>query len=306
METASSDKCCHTGNPVWPEAGGDDMKIGFIGAGRAGCSLGKYFALHSRQAGLCVTGYYSLIEEEARWAAAFTDSAFMERAEDVAAVSDAIILSTPDGAVRTVWESLDKEKIQGRIICHLSGSLSSDVFSGIENFGAYPVSIHPMFAFSDKESVYQQLHHVCFTLEGHPYAVAKWQNVFAALGNEVCVIQKEIKKKYHAAASFLSNNVLAVLSAGYELLEDCGFTPEQARRFSSMLVRNNIDQAIERGCVEALTGPVERGDADTVRGHLSVLDEEQKMLYKACGRRLLALAGEKNPERDYEQIRQEL
>ena len=55
------------------------MKIGFVGAGRAGCSLGKYFTTKAVQADVTVTGYNSIVEEEARWAAKFTGSSVFER-----------------------------------------------------------------------------------------------------------------------------------------------------------------------------------------------------------------------------------
>ena len=275
------------------------MKIGFIGAGKAGCSLGKYFTSKADQADLQVTGYYSLIEEEARWASAFTDSAFFASAEGVIAASDSVILSTPDGAIKDVWESIDKDNIKDKMICHLSGSLSSDVFSGIENYGAYAISIHPMFAFSDRESVYQQLNQVSFTLEGHEQAVFLWQSLLEQLGNRAVCIAKEKKPMYHAAASLLSNHVVAVISAGYDLLAACGFDEEQARSFSAALVRDNVEHVISQGCVSALTGPVERGDTATIEKHMSVLDPMQRDIYVSCGRKLLALAEQKNPQRDY-------
>lgn len=278
------------------------MKIGFIGAGKAGCSLGKYFSVKAGQGRIQVAGYYSLIEEEARWAAAFTHSGHFCTVQEVIAASDAIILSTPDGAIKKVWDAIDKDKIQGRIFCHLSGSLSSDVFSGIEDYGAYPISIHPMFAFSDKESVYEQLNQVSFTLEGDFHAVSRWKEVFAALGNPAIVISKEAKPKYHTAASFLSNHVLAVLEAGYQLLSECGFSEREARDFSSVLVKENVEHAVKNGTVDALTGPIERADELTVAKHLSVLNGMQESIYKSCGNELLELAKRKNPGRDYQKI----
>lgn len=278
------------------------MKVGFIGAGKAGCSLGKYFSLKAKQAELEVTGYYSSIEEEARWAAEFTASSFFSTIEAVIAASDTIVISTPDGAIKTVWELLKNEKIKDKIICHLSGSLSSDVFSEVERYEVYPISIHPMFAFSNKESVYEQLQQVSFTLEGNEQAVLAWKTIFSACGNDAMVISKEIKTKYHAAASFLSNQVIAVLETGYELLCDCGFSEQEARKFSSVLVRNNVEQVILDGGVQSLTGPLERGDCQTVQKHLAVLEENQKELYKSCGRKLLYLAKQKNPKRDYSEL----
>lgn len=275
------------------------MKIGFVGAGRAGCSLGKYFTRKAVQADVTVTGYNSIVEEEARWAADFTGSSAFERIEDVIAASDAIILSTPDGAIKKVWDTIDKKNLTGKMICHLSGSLSSDVFSGIDTYGGYAISIHPMFAFSNKDSVYQQLDSVSFTLEGHPYAVNAWQQLLDALGNRSVVIDQAKKPKYHAAASILSNQVVAVLATGYELLEECGFSEKEARTFSAALVRDNVEHVIADGCVSALTGPIERGDVGTVQKHLQELNDTQKEMYRVCGSKLLELAGCKNPQTDY-------
>lgn len=275
------------------------MKIGFVGAGRAGCSLGKYFTTKALQADVTVTGYNSIVEEEARWAAEFTGSSVFERIEDVIAASDAIILSTPDGAIKKVWDTIDKKNLTGKMICHLSGSLSSDVFSAIDTYGGYAISIHPMFAFSNKDSVYQQLDSVSFTLEGHPYAVNAWQQLLDALGNRSVVIDQAKKPKYHAAASILSNQVVAVLATGYELLEECGFSEKEARTFSAALVRDNVEHVIADGCVSALTGPIERGDVGTVQKHLQELNDTQKEMYRVCGSKLLELAGCKNPQTDY-------
>ena len=286
--------------------GGDNMKVGFIGAGKAGCSLGKYFSDNCDMNDLQVTGYYSLYEEEARWAAVFTNSTTFECMDDVITASDAIIFSTPDGAIKNVWDSIDKDYLQGKIIGHLSGSLSSDVFSGIEDYGAYAISIHPLFAFSDKESAYQQLNDVCFTLEGDSYAVSKWQCVLEKLGNASVEISKEVKPAYHAAASIVSNHVISVLHAGYKTLEMCGFSEAEARRFTSNLIRYNVEHVITDGCVDALTGPIERGDVGTVEKHLDVIDESFAGLYRVCGEQLLELAKDKNPERDYKAMEQVL
>lgn len=275
------------------------MKIGFIGAGRAGCSLGKYFSGKAERAGISVTGYSSIVEEEARWAAAFTESQYFTEPAEVIDASDAIIFSTPDGAIKDVWEAIDKERIRGKMICHLSGSLSSDVFSRVEEYGAYPISIHPMFAFSDKESVYQQLHKVSFTLEGHPYAVKCWGELLNATGNGFVEIKKEVKARYHAAASILSNHVIAVLETGYQQLRECGFSEKEARVFSQVLVQDNVNHVIEQGSVLSLTGPIERCDVETVQKHMAVLDEESRMLYQICGRKLIEIAKQKHPKQDY-------
>lgn len=274
------------------------MKIGFIGAGRAGCSLGRYFR-EKTLPDFGIAGFYSKKSEDALWAAQFTRSKYFASLEDVVSESDIIVISTPDSVVDFVWKALPKEALRDKIICHLSGSLSSDVFSERESYGIYGISVHPLFAFSNKESVYQQLQKVCFTLEGDSFAVAVWQKLLADMGNLTLEITKENKIKYHAAASLLSNHVLAVLESGYELLQECGFKEAQARGFTADLVMHNVEHAVRQGTMDALTGPIERCDTATVEKHLAQLTGYARELYLCCGKALLALAQQKNPTRDY-------
>ena len=79
---------------------------------------------------------------------------------------DTIIITTPDGEIKNVWDSIKKLSITGKIICHCSGSLSSKVFSDIDNHKAYGYSIHPMFAISDKYNSYKNLNKAFITIEG--------------------------------------------------------------------------------------------------------------------------------------------
>ena len=122
------------------------------------------------------------------------------------------------------------------------------------------------------------------------------------MGNQTIEISKEAKGKYHAAASILSNHVVAVLEAGYELLGQCGFSEQEARKFTSVLVKNNVEHVIEEGSMEALTGPIERADVQTVKKHLAVMDAGKREIYCACGKELVEIAKKKNPGRKYHEI----
>ena len=75
------------------------MKIGFIGAGRAGCSLGKYLSDHDHLwENTVVTGFYSLRKQDAKWAADFTASSCFADLKSVVDASDTIVISTPEGS----------------------------------------------------------------------------------------------------------------------------------------------------------------------------------------------------------------
>lgn len=284
------------------------MRIGFIGAGRVGFSLGKYLVSHR----ITVSGYCDHTPEHAAQAAEFTGTKVFQSPCELAQACDLLFLTTPDGAIREAWDALRSGCASGSdsfgnagttIICHCSGSLTSEVFEGIRETGAVGCSLHPMLAFSDRYASYRQLESAFFTIEGDGPAVERVTELFAALGNRVCPIEAEKKAVYHTAASVLSNQVVAVLDTGYRLLTQCGFSGKDARSATEQLVRGNVDHVIRNGAVEALTGPIERGDAGTVWKHLECLKGEDREMYRVLGRKLTEIAREKHPERDYGEIR---
>ncbi len=265
------------------------MKIGIIGAGRVGCSMGKYLV----ERGKTVTGYYSQNYENAAMAANFTGTDSFQRMEELVTLSDTLFIAVPDDKIGAVWDCMKGMSIDERIICHFSGSLSSDVFNGIDGKKAYGASAHPMLAFRDKFSSYKQLHNCFFTLEGNSCALQRLENLLDGLGNPYGMVRTEDKAKYHCAASILSNDVLALLDIGLSLLKQCGFVKEKALSAASWLIRGNVENVLANGTQASLTGPVLRGDVSTVKKHLDALSGEEREIYRLLGRRLLAMANER-------------
>lgn len=276
------------------------MKIGLIGAGRVGCSLGKYLA----EKGKTVTGFFSKSFESAARAAEFTSTdslsvmAFHDM-EELVALSDTLIITTPDDEIGKVWDRMKEMSINERIICHVSGSLSSDVFTGIDKKQAYGASIHPLLAFRDKYSSYEQLHNSFFTLEGDETALRGMESLLQELGNPYRIIERKAKAAYHCAASILSNDVLALLEMGYGLLQECGFTEKEARESTASLIRGNVENVLKNGTLSSMTGPIVRGDVSTVEKHLQVLKGEDRKIYLLLGKRLLKMAAINDPQKNY-------
>lgn len=271
------------------------MKIGFVGAGRVGCSMGKYFVEH----GMELSGYYSPTLKHATWAASFTKSNVYQTLEELVGASDTLFIATVDSAIAAVWDCIAKMPVQGKVIGHFSGSLSVDVFHGIEAAGAYGCSVHPMFAFASKESAYQSLDQVHFTMEGNAHAISVLKEWFQKMGNPVHVIETKNKVKYHAAASMVSNQVIGLVEMGLELLEKSGFSREEAAGLLAPLMQHNMEAVIQEGCESALTGPLERNDIKTVAGYLSCLGGNTKRAYVATAKPLVKLAQKKHPDTDY-------
>lgn len=275
-------------------------KIGFIGAGKVGVSLGKFF----RKGGLTVTGYYNRHREAAQAAADFTESRCFDSAEAVAEASDAIFLTVPDNQIQAVYESLCGLDLWGKKICHCSGALSAEeAFPDVTALGATGYSIHPLFPVSDKWASYKELGSAFFCVEGTG-PLDFWVKTLESLGPSVQEISGDAKVKYHAACVFSSNLVCALVDTGLNLLQECGFTEAGAREALAPLALSNMKHLLEDGPVQALTGPVERGDSETVRKHLSVLgDGPEAALYRSASEVLISIAERKNPDRDYAGLR---
>lgn len=271
------------------------MKIGFIGAGKAGFSLGKYFV----SGGLEVTGYYSRNLESARAAGVFTNTICFETLETIILANDILFLTVPDEAIEEVWAQMKHYSLTSKVICHCSGAMSSAVFSEIGQKGAFGYSVHPLLAIRSKEESYQELSQAFFTIEGSTEYLDELLSMFRLLGNSVQVIAAEQKAKYHAGAVVVSNQVAALFHIGSRLLFECGFDKEASEQVLLPLFLNNCRGIAQDGVIKSLTGPVERNDAATVKKHLACLEGEDKLLYRLLSKELVKIAEEKHEDRDY-------
>lgn len=274
------------------------MKIGFIGAGKVGFSLGKYFSVH----GLSLSGYASRNETSAKEAAQFTNSNTFSQYADLIANSDIIFLTVTDGAIAPVWDSIKALPVAGKIFCHCSGSLSSSIFSEIEQCGAFGYSLHPLFAIHSKQTSYKDLSNTLFTLEGNKERLFDMQALVEGLGNKVQIIPTLSKMKYHAAAVFASNHVVALAKVAIDLFKECGFSNDDALTAIAPLMQGNVWHILESGPVDSLTGPVERNDVTTVEKHIACLPIQYKELYKELTKVLISIGLDKHPDEDYEPL----
>jgi predicted short-subunit dehydrogenase-like oxidoreductase (DUF2520 family) len=275
------------------------MKIGFIGAGKVGFTLGKYFTENGVSVGVSVSGYFSRNLESAKQASDFSGTTCFEKIENIITESDILFLTVPDSAIKDVWDNLKTMPIRGKIICHCSGLMSSKDFDGINEYGAFGYSIHPLFAISSKTESYKTLNQAVFTIEGNEKYLDYFKQLFENLGNKVYTITADKKIKYHAAAVFLSNQVNALAHIGCKLLKECGFDEEFNKTALNTLFLNNCKAIAEKGVINALTGPVERNDLTTIQKHMDCFSENEKDLYSLLSLQLLEIAKEKNTDRNY-------
>ena len=309
------------------------MRIGFIGAGKVGFTFGKYIASKMplrtepdvsskmplrtesdasskmdqdknipENIQLEIGGYYSASCESARAAAEFTDTVVYNSLEELCRECEIIFLTVPDGQIESVWRRIKDLDIRGRIICHASGAMTSDIFSGITEAGAFGYSIHPMYAISSKYESYKELDNSFFTVEGHDRYAQRICSVIESFGNRCVLIDGRDKVKYHGAAVFASNLVTGLLAVSQDLLRQCGFSEDEAECAIMPLFLGNARAAAEKGPVSSLTGPVERCDVDTIRKHMDALTGDERQAYAAVSKCLVQVAVQKHPDRDYRDL----
>lgn len=274
------------------------IKIGFIGAGKVGFSLGKYFKINNKE----VLGYFSKSSESAKLASVFTETRHYFTMEQLIQECDTIFITTVDDEVSKVWNKIKELPIKNKIFCHTSGSLSSDIFSDLLESGAFGYSVHPMSPISDKFNSYKNFKDVFFTVEGSYEKIGEVYSLIASMGNTVKIIKKEDKKLYHAASVTASNLYVALMSRAVFYLSQCGFTEKEALEALYPLCHLNIENIKSKDLEEALTGPVERGDISTLEAHLKVIPKEDVYLYKYLSNILLSIAKKKNGEKDYSNL----
>ena len=278
------------------------MRFGFIGAGKVGCSLGRFFADHGQD----VSGFYDSVSEYAGEAAEFAGHCkAYEELSELVYESDALFLTVPDGLISHVWDQIRHFPMEGKFICHCSGALSSrEAFPGIGDKGAFGYSIHPLFAVSDRFHSYKELSHAYFTIEGDETHREKVADFFRSFGNPVCFVRAEDKVKYHCAAAICSNLVVGLVQNGLDLMKECGFNEDMAAKALAPILLGNMQHIVDQGTKASLTGPVERADVKTVEKHLHCLDPDRRQLYRMLSRDLIRIGKEKNPGRDYSSMEQ--
>lgn len=276
------------------------MKTGFIGAGKVGCSLGKYLSQKYE-----ISGFFSRNSVSAEKASEIAGGNAFESPAQLAENSDIIFLTVPDGLIAETWEKY-KELFCGKIICHCSGALSSEIFEDSQVYNVKTCSVHMFQAVSDKENSWKLLKNSVFTVEGNARQTLK--NMLVSLGNEVQEIDADKKTLYHLSAVFSSNLVTGLLYSAEKMLEQCGFSEQTAEKAICSIALGNISNINKQGIVNSLTGCVERNDIETLVRHLAELEkiDREREIYRLISKSLTEIAEQKHPETSFEKMKKEL
>ncbi len=257
--------------------------IAIVGPGKVGTALG-ILALH---AGLNVTTVGGRDARKTRQAAMRIGSSV--RACNVAQAGGAglILITVSDDAIAQVAEELAaSEAIRpGDIVAHCSGALPSSVLQPLANLGCHIASIHPLQTFPTVEAALDKLPGTYFFCEGDARAVAVLMKFVATIGGKPVKMNPKGKALYHAAAVMACNYLVTLMDAAQALVEGAGIKPGPALAALEPLVRSTVDNVFAMGPGKALTGPIVRGDIETVRRHMQAIaaagNKQMMSLYRS-------------------------
>lgn len=208
------------------------------------------------------------------------------RPEPLAAAAvgvDLLLLCVPDGAVPEVADAV--APVASTVVAHCAGSLGLDVLSAHRRVG----SVHPLVALPTPRIGAERLVGAWFGVAGDP----RVRRIVDALGGRSVPVDDAHRAAYHAAAVVASNHLVALLGQVQRIAADAG-VPLDAYLD---LARGSLENVADLGPAAALTGPVSRGDWDTVRRHLRALPPEERAAYRTLADEAARLAGRRPPAR---------
>lgn len=213
----------------------------------------------------------------------------------------ALILAVPDDAVPAVAELLASggaSAAGGAAALHLSGALGTEGLAPLRDRGYAVGSLHPLQAVADPVTGADGLRGGFYSVSGDSGAVKVARRIVDRLQGRSLELPPEGKGLYHAAAVTASNHLVTLMASARNLLLRAGASEEEALDVLLALARGTLDNVGRLGAEGALTGPLRRGDVETVDLHLRLLDSQERALYAALARETLRLLGDDvDPER---------
>ncbi len=256
------------------------MVLGFIGAGRVAMALGRFL---TEKFGHKALFYSRNVASAMRCAENAYGGVEMDLAE-IARHSDLLFISTGDDAIGKMADQLAEETERPIPVLHFSGSLTSAVLAPLAAKGHPTGSLHPIWSFAGEPI--DRL--PAMTYEGSEEGFAAVGGLLHQETGRIMRLEAEDKVLYHAACVMLSNNLSALLSSAFGLLDEIGL--EEPGAFTPLIL-GTIENYLRMGDA-GLTGPVRRGDRETVAAHLAALPPEQAAIYRLLGEKTLRMSRE--------------
>jgi predicted short-subunit dehydrogenase-like oxidoreductase (DUF2520 family) len=242
------------------------LKVGVIGAGRAGTVLGAALA----RAGHQVVAVSAVSDRSLTRAADMLPGAAVMPPPEVLAASDLVLLTVPDDVLPGLVSGLaaTAAPLEGRLLAHASGRHGLAVLDPATRRGALPLALHPVMTFTGRPDDLDKLAGISFGVTAPEPLRPAAEALVIEMGGEPVFIEEASRGLYHAGLASAANHLVALVAQSADLLRAAGVT--EPSRMLAPLLSAALDNALRLGDA-GLTGPVARGDADTVAEHIQAL-----------------------------------
>ena len=266
--------------------------LNIIGCGRVGRTLAHLFARHRA---FDILDVFDNAREQSEAAVAFVAGGRAVGAIGGMRGADAWMLTPTDDHIAACCAELAATGLlqPGNIVFHCSGSLPSSDLAPAAAHGAAVASVHPLKSFADSAIAAKTFDGTYCAAEGDAAALAVLRPAFERIGARVSDIDPAFKTIYHAASVIVCNYLTALLETGLRSYEKAGSKREDALRMMEPLVRETLDNVFKLGTVQALTGPIARGDHAVVARQVDALaawDPRVGAIYRELGTVAVELA----------------
>ena len=176
-----------------------------------------------------------------------------------------LLIAVKDDAITDVAVALSDRTESFAVAAHLSGFVPVTALHILSEKGVAVGGLHPLQTLPNPQQGSEALPGAFAAIGGDRLAIDSLTHFATSLGMRPFEIDDDSRPAYHAAAAAAANFVVTSLGIAGELFESAGIEPRVARP----LVEHAMDNVYEFGADESLTGPIARGDIETVIGHLT-------------------------------------
>ena len=268
------------------------QSIAVVGCGTMGTTLGKLFA----EVGYPIVGVASRRLESARRTAEFIGILnYSDNSVHITSDADIVFITTPDSSIKSVCDEIAMQSgfKKKSFVFHCSGAYPSEVLASARQCGTHIGSIHPLQSFATVEQALQMVAGCTCTFEGDSEAFPLACELIRKIGANFIQIRVQDKPLYHAAAVVASNYLVTLIDLAIEMNQLIGISGEDSIQAFLPLIRGTLNNVESLGIHRALTGPIVRGDIDTITSHIEAIKTRAPQLlflYKALGNRTVGVA----------------
>lgn len=250
------------------------LRVGAVGAGRVGATLSAAL----RRAGHEIVAVAGESNASRGRVEALLPGVAVAKPSDVARACDLLLLTVPDDMLANVVAMLSASGAirEGQYVAHTSGRHGLAVLEPAAEVGARVIALHPAMTFTGTDVDLPRLAGCVFGVTAGDAERELTERLVADLGGHAMWVPEDRRTLYHAGLAHGANHLVTLVTQAMELLSQAmeagdgttgGDTVSPAETLRPLLTAA-LDNALARGD-SALTGPIARGDVETVRAHLA-------------------------------------